>query len=444
MLRAAVPGWVDPEHAHAAVVGTGTGFWLDGGVDADAGVSQLGPGAVVAVTGPASSPSALDVLEAGLADGTVAVPGRGFDVALVGWLGYESGAAALGVPYGDPGADSVLLAVDRSVLFDHAARTVEVRAAASAPGAGAWVEATLAALAALVGRRPLDEPGPPDPVPAATSRFDRDDYLDAIARCQASIAAGDAYQLCLTNRFSTRTAEHPSVVYRRLRRLNPSARGGLVVAGGRAIASSSPETFLSVSADGVAVTRPIKGTRPRSADPVEDAASARELVESEKERAENVMIVDLMRNDLGRVAVTGGTSVPELFAVEAYRTVFQLVSTVEARLAPGRTAVDAVRSAFPAGSMTGAPKRSAMRILHGLERGPRGAYAGAFGYLSASGALEMSMTIRTAVFDHGDVTIGTGGGITALSDPAAEHDEMLLKARPLLAALGAAPIDDGS
>ncbi|MFP7760999.1 aminodeoxychorismate synthase component I [Marisediminicola sp. LYQ85] len=463
-------GWVDPEVAFLALCSEAEhAFWLDAGIDALHGsthIGTLGPRGAALIGHPdagvvdvvsadrsagASSRidgSMLDVLEvllrakgartgaaasvaaASVAAASVAALERG----VVGWLGYETGAAALGVPRASGPADSVMLVVDRVIGFDHENRTVRVTAGV---GDDAWMLEAIARLRELV-----DAPAPPPP-PAprssapARARHSSAEYRELIDRCRAAITDGDAYQLCLTNRFDVDTTEVPIDVFRRLRRSNPTTHGALVVSGERAIASSSPETFLRASVDGRLETRPIKGTRPRGADAADDARLRAELVESDKERAENVMIVDLMRNDLGRVAVTGSVDVPELFRVEAYRTVFQLVSTVTAQLAPGLSTMDGIRSAFPAGSMTGAPKASAMRILAGLEGGARGAYAGAFGFVSARGAADLSMTIRTIVMTGGRASIGTGGGITALSDPALEYEEMLLKAAAPLAALGA-------
>jgi para-aminobenzoate synthetase component I len=208
--------------------------------------------------------------------------------------------------------------------------------------------------------------------------------------------------------------------------------------------SSSPEQFLHVEADGRVRTRPIKGTRPRGATVVADVELRAELEASEKERAENVMIVDLMRNDLGRVSVVGSVEVSHLLAVESYAQVHQLVSTVEGMLLPGLAAVDAVAACFPAGSMTGAPKLSAMRILNRLEGGPRGAFAGCFGYLGLDGTADLAMVIRSIHFANGVATIGAGGGITALSVPEEELAEVRVKAAALLAAMGLAVSDRAS
>jgi anthranilate/para-aminobenzoate synthase component I len=272
-------------------------------------------------------------------------------------------------------------------------------------------------------------------------RHNPDEYAALIGRCLAAISDGDAYQLCLTNEIRVAGSWHPVDTYLDLRAGSPSHHGGLLRFGDLALLSASPEQFLHVTPAGSVTTKPIKGTRPRSHDPAEDDRLRRELQGSAKERAENLMIVDLMRNDLGRIAELGSVVVSELLAVESYPHVHQLVSTIEAQLAPGVSTVDAIESCFPAGSMTGAPKRSAMTILHGLEQGPRGIYSGAFGYLGRGGAADLAIVIRSIVLDSAGASIGTGGGITALSDAAEEIEETRIKAAALLAGLGVAPAE---
>ena len=202
--------------------------------------------------------------------------------------------------------------------------------------------------------------------------------------------------------------------------------------------SASPEQFLTVR-DGVVESRPIKGTRPRGETPADDRRLLHELESSGKERAENLMIVDLMRNDIGRVAEVGSVTVPTLLAVETYAHVHQLVSTVRGRLASGKHPVDAIVACFPAGSMTGAPKSRAVEVLDHLEQRARGIYSGAFGYVGVDGTVDLAMVIRSIVLDADGATIGAGGGITALSDPVEEIAEVRLKAAALLRALGAVP-----
>jgi anthranilate/para-aminobenzoate synthase component I len=202
------------------------------------------------------------------------------------------------------------------------------------------------------------------------------------------------------------------------------------------IVSSSPEQFLKVSNSGKVSSKPIKGTRARSSDLAEDARIASELASNEKERAENLMIVDLMRNDLGRVCAADSIAVEKLFEVESYATVHQLVSTVSGVLKSGESATSAIAACFPGGSMTGAPKIRAVEILEELEGAPRGIYSGAFGYLGFDGSADFGMTIRTLVFEGNHATLGVGGGITIDSDPQSEFEETMLKAQALLKAIG--------
>ncbi|MER1997979.1 MAG: chorismate-binding protein [Arthrobacter sp.] len=211
--------------------------------------------------------------------------------------------------------------------------------------------------------------------------------------------------------------------------------------GGLALLGTSPERFLRVTAGGALRAEPIKGTRPRGSAPAEDAALRQDLLESIKDRAENIMIVDLMRNDLSRLAVPGSVTMPRLCVVESYATVHQLVSTIDAQLAPGASRAEAVAAAFPAGSMTGAPKVSTMAILDNLEAAPRGFYSGAVGYFSLTGAADLSVVIRTLVLQPDaaggtSLCLGVGGAVTSGSDPEAEFEEVRTKARGVLSALG--------
>jgi para-aminobenzoate synthetase component 1 len=357
-----------------------------------------------------------------------------------GWFGYEFGARTLGVPAAPTDVPiAAFFLADRVVVFEHASREVRlewIEDVAAASSARDWVDATRAVLAGLPAERRSSGPDGPAASVVTRWRHDADEYRRMIGECRDAIVRGDAYQLCLTNRVELDVRPDPVAAYLRLRRGSPSHHGGFLRFGDVALLSASPEQFLLVERDGTVATKPMKGTRPRSADPATDSALRAELSASEKERAENLMIVDLMRNDLGRIAELGTVAVPSLLEVEEYPHVHQLVSTVTARLRHPLTALDAVRSAFPAGSMTGAPKESAMRILHGLEDGPRGVYSGAFGCLGVDGTADLAMVIRSIVLTPTGASIGTGGGITALSDPDEEVEETRIKARALIAALG--------
>ncbi len=270
--------------------------------------------------------------------------------------------------------------------------------------------------------------------PGVRSNFSRSGYLDAVGRVIEYVFAGDIFQANLSQRFQAPLVGTPLELYERLRRQNPAPFSAFLDFGDFVVASSSPERFLRVQ-DGHVEARPIKGTRPRGLGPEHDAALALALVESDKDRAENVMIVDLLRNDLSRVCRPGTVQVPELFALEQYATVHHLVSTVTGDLAPEYDALDLLRAAFPGGSITGAPKVRAMQIIAELEPTARGVYCGAIGYLSFTGAVDTSIVIRTFLVRGGDAYFQAGGGIVADSNPEEEYGETLDKARALIAAL---------
>jgi para-aminobenzoate synthetase component 1 len=268
------------------------------------------------------------------------------------------------------------------------------------------------------------------------SNFTRSSYLAAIRQAKEYIAAGDIYQVNLSQRLSAPLATTPFDLYRNLTRTNPAPFSAYLETPDAAIVSCSPERFLQVRGREVE-TRPIKGTRPRGATPEEDARLAAELLASEKDRAENVMIVDLERNDLGRVCEYGSVHVPELFAVESYATVHHLVSTVRGRLHAGKTALDCLRACFPGGSITGAPKVRAMEIIEELEPTRRGVYTGAIGYLCFSGDMDVNIVIRTLVVKDGRAYFQVGGGLVADSNPEAEYQETIDKAQALARGLAA-------
>lgn len=446
LTRNRLPQWVDPEIAHSllrlAQLGENT-VWLDAGPDATDGLSYLSlpsgrmltdSTALDETTGSDIFTALRSALNHDADVDTSLAREDGFCLGWVGWFGYELAALTAGIPVAEAHTDDArFVYVDWALEYDHAAHTLDLLALVSSEEESQAIHrAVMRALDGSVSEM-LSTEGPPSPV---HWRHDEATYTQLVQRCLDHITAGDAYQLCLTNQ-ATITGTHDALeVYRRLRRENPSHHGGLLVFGDTALLSSSPEVFLRVSPEGLATTKPIKGTRPRGVGKA-DTALAEELQANEKERAENLMIVDLMRNDLGRVADLGTVSVDALLEVETYPHVHQLVSTVSAQLASGLTALDAVEACFPAGSMTGAPKISAMRILHDLEQGPRGLYSGAFGYLGINGAADLAMVIRSIVITANEATIGTGGGITSGSIPHAEYEEMQLKAAPLLRALNA-------
>jgi para-aminobenzoate synthetase component 1 len=267
------------------------------------------------------------------------------------------------------------------------------------------------------------------------SSFTHRGYLDALTRVREYIIAGDIFQANLSQRFEAPLTESPWALYQRLRGINPAPFAAFLEFGELTVASASPERFLRLSTDRQIEARPIKGTRPRGVYPAHDAALGRALQESVKDRAENLMIVDLMRNDLSRVSLAGSVRVPELFALERYATVHHLVSTVTGTLEPGRDAIDLLCATFPGGSITGAPKVRAMEIIAELEPSQRGVYCGSIGYISLTGVMDTSIVIRTYQAVHGRVYFSAGGGIVADSDPEQEYRETFDKARALIRAL---------
>ena len=268
------------------------------------------------------------------------------------------------------------------------------------------------------------------------STFTHRAYLEAVARVREYILAGDIFQANLSQRFQCLSDEPPFQLYQRLRQLNPAPFAAYLGFDEVAVLSASPERFLRLDEDRRRIeTRPIKGTRPRGLGPMHDAALGRALAESEKDRAENVMIVDLLRNDLSRVCRPGTVRVPELFALEHHPTVHHLVSTVVGEIEPGSGAVELIRATFPGGSITGAPKVRAMEIIAELEPTQRAVYCGSIGYVSATGAMDTSIVIRTYLALGGQVYFQAGGGIVADSDPELEYRETLDKARGLIETL---------
>jgi para-aminobenzoate synthetase component 1 len=405
---------------------------------------DVGPGRRVLQADPLAALRAW--LPAAPADAEAPVPFAG---GAVGVLGYELGALLPPLaPLDRPGRDGLdlpdlcFLLVDRVLAWDHAdargfALGLGVGRDSAAAAAAAAAAAREVAAAGAGAPRPWEAPpdAPPDRRARAHRLFDEASHAKAVARILDAVAAGDVYQACLTHRLDAPCAGDPLRLYGALRRLNPAPFAAFLDLPDAALVSSSPERFLRVAPDGAVESRPIKGTRRRGAGPAADRAEAAALAASEKDRAENLMIVDLVRNDLGRVCATGSVHVPELFAVETYAAVHQLVSTVRGRLRPECDALDAVAAAFPPGSMTGAPKRAAVQLLARLEPVRRGFYAGALGYLDARGGCDLSVVIRSAIVKDGRAYVHTGGGIVADSDPAAEWREAEDKVAPLLAAL---------
>jgi para-aminobenzoate synthetase len=394
--------------------------------------------------------SIFDVLDRELSNRAIEPPtelARGLLGGFVGYLGYECKADC-----GSPNVhrsdlpDATLMLANRVVAVDHVRHRTHLLALCrdEDPDAERWladaealVRETLAAPPPVAPHAALCDATPDRPVTFRCGRG-REQYLADIARCQVALAAGESYEICLTDQISTSASPEPFECYRRLRRANPAPFAAYLKIGDLAVLSSSPERFLSIDRDRHVQARPIKGTTSRSADPAQDDVLRAELVQDEKTYAEHLMIVDLLRNDLGRVCEVDSVCVPELMAVEPYATVHQLTSTVTGVLEDGRTSVECVRACFPGGSMTGAPKLRTMEIIDDIERVARGVYSGALGYFSLDGSVDLSIVIRTIVLRPGATTIGAGGAIVMQSDPEDEFDEILLKARAPMAAIAQA------
>ena len=362
-----------------------------------------------------------------------------FQGGIAGYIGYDWGAALERVtrPSADPFtpqvADVLLAYYDWVIAWDHLEARAWLITTATPERAAervARVQERLQAPPPAIRDHQAPTPTPPQ------SNVTRAEYEAGVSRIRDYIAAGDVYQVNLAQRFHAPFNGSGLALYRRLRARNPAPFGAFLEFDAAAIASISPERFVRLDpATRTAEARPIKGTRPRGATPTRDAALAAELLTSEKDRAENVMIVDLLRNDLGKVCRPGSVRVPALFALESHPTVHHLVSTVTGELADGMDAFDVLRAVFPGGSVTGAPKIRAMEIIAELERAPRGVYCGAIGYISTTGAMDFNIPIRTIVIHDGTATFHVGAGIVWDSEPAAEYDETLAKARTMIEAL---------
>jgi para-aminobenzoate synthetase len=354
-----------------------------------------------------------------------------------GYLGYEL-KAECGARHAhiSPYPDAGLVLCDRLVAIDHLEDRTYVVAleAGDAAAVDEWLDETAARVGALAPLEPLAAPRTGRA--AFALRDDRAAYVANIEACRAQIVEGETYEVCLTTELASAATVDPFAAYRALRARNPAPFAALLRLGDLSVLSSSPERFLRVGRDRTVESKPIKGTTARSPDPAVDAARAAALRESPDFRAENLMIADLVRNDLGRVCELGSIHVPDLLVVESHATVHQLVSVVRGRLRDGVGALDAVRASFPGGSMTGAPKLRTMEIIDELEGRPRGVYSGALGFLSVNGAADLNIVIRTLVATPRGTTIGAGGAILAGSDADAEVEEMLLKARAVHDAIG--------
>ncbi len=322
---------------------------------------------------------------------------------------------------------------DQIVLSTPVRPSKNVSAAEAYRAAEVRIKDVLAALAKplpSMGEAPLFRSPLPDPLSNTT----RDEYYAMVEKAKAYIAAGDIFQVVPSQRFEVPFNLPPLALYRSLRRLNPSPFLFYLNFGAFAVVGSSPEILVRLR-DGRVTIRPIAGTRPRGNTPEQDRALAKELLEDPKERAEHLMLLDLGRNDVGRVSKIGSVAVTESFALEYYSHVMHIISNVEGELAPGEDAISALIAGFPAGTVSGAPKVRAMEIIDELETEKRGIYAGCVGYFSANGSMDTCIALRTAVVKDGKVYVQAGGGIVADSDPETEYQESVNKAKAVVSAV---------
>lgn len=363
-----------------------------------------------------------------------------FQTGLCGVLGYELGGVLERLPPAKTGPDFPALFVglyDTIAAFDTFERRAWIISSDLDPARPA-ASYRRQLMAGRIADAPNLAPPPTFKADDWVWEMDRDSYMAAVQRAVDYIYAGDIFQANITTRAMTTLPEGVDAfaLYRRLRWASPAPFAAYLACGpGAALVSASPERFLKLEPSGRITTRPIKGTRPRADTPEQDAAYAVELTESAKDRAENLMIVDLLRNDISRVALIGSVGVDSLNELETFAKVHHLVSQVHGRLRPGYDAMDLFRATFPGGSITGAPKIRAMEIIHELERSRRGAYCGSVFWAGLDGTMDSNIVIRSLVVDGDTVSAHAGGGIVADSDPAAEYDEMRTKVQPMLASL---------
>jgi para-aminobenzoate synthetase len=362
-----------------------------------------------------------------------------FNCGFAGYFGYELKADTGGrLVHESALPDAMFIFCDRLMVFDQIRATTYLVAFvpdSETQAAEHWFDSVVSEL------QGLPPPADTDKIYATDSKLNfrltrpYETYIADIKQCFHEITEGESYEICLTNQLHTKPIEQPLNLYRILRRANPAPHASYLHFGDFSVLSSSPEQFLRVDRNGWVSTKPIKGTVARHPDKQIDETARNALGKNEKDSSENLMIVDLLRNDLGRVCEVGTVHVPKLMAVESYETVHQLVSTVRGLLKEEKTVVDCIRAAFPGGSMTGAPKIRTLEIIDRLETEARGVYSGSIGFIGLGGGADLNIVIRTAVCTPKTTSIGIGGAIVALSDAEEEFKEIVLKARALINAI---------
>lgn len=417
LIHREVPGALDCQRVFNAITRDGNdAFFLDS-VDARGRYSILGDTAGAlsrSIRYSLGDGNVLDTLDAELSTPVLGAPDLPFTGGWIGYLGYECAELTMPITlrHRSPYPDAYFVRPQSFIVYDHEAETAHLCALAGEDADG---------LLDRLGQA-LEGAGNTEGASIGEGSWSNPDYLGSIEQAQELLRAGESYEVCLTDTF---TAEATGDIYRQLREHNPAPYAAHLIFDGVEVASASPERFLTVRGRDVEA-KPIKGTIAADQDPA--------LLDDAKTRAENLMIVDLLRNDLSRVCEPGTVRVPGLMQVESYATVHQLVSTITGHLREGCTAVDAVRATFPPGSMTGAPKLRTCEIIDRLETSPRGVYSGALGYFGFDGQADLSVVIRTAVRAGNTVTVGAGGAIVLASDPESELAERNLKAQSVLGA----------
>lgn len=434
-----LPEWYDPENLFKQLFKDNDhAFWLDSSkvVDGFSRFSYMGEAKeVIRYSLNGKSEDIFSVLQKKLNNIRVTKTSLPFDFVggYVGYFGYELKAlCGFSNHHTSPYPDSIWYFIDRLFVFDHKEHKVYLMSLTNnKKSANEW----FTQMKNLVSSRLHDKSKQVISTNKLQLAVSKEEYLEAINECKSYLKKGESYEICLTNRLKGVTQKDPFTVYKQIRKINPAPYAGYFRDGDLSVLSSSPERFLKIDQDGWAEAKPMKGTIERSLDSKKDQQLAAALLHSEKDRAENLMIVDLLRNDLGKVCEIGSVEVSDLMKVETYQTVHQMVSVIRGKLRRGVSVLECIKACFPGGSMTGAPKKRTIEILDNLEKSARGVYSGALGYLSANGAVDLNIVIRTMVMQKGEVSVGTGGAITYQSDPHKEFEEMMLKVKALQMAL---------
>lgn len=442
LYRASLPYAANAAACYAAIADLPWAMWLDSAglarydiLCAQPAVTLLTYGANTEISDKSgarrSRDDPFDLIRRELGDPLASIPGIPFAGGALGYWGYDLARRVMALPARTPEEeclpDMAIGIYDWAVVFDHQERTAQLVSQQRFPETAGRLPEILGRLqkAASVPVGAFSVQG------SIVSNFTKDSYASAFAQVQDYLQAGDCYQVNLAQRFSAAATGDAFAAYLALRGLSPAPYSAFLNLPQARVLCASPERFLRVE-NGQVETRPIKGTRPRSSDVRQDCQLADELRKHPKDRAENLMIVDLLRNDLSKSCIPGSVRVPKLFEVESFANVHHLVSTVEGRLVDGRDALHVLSDCFPGGSVTGAPKRRAMQIIEQLEPHSRGIYCGAIGYVGFDGDMDTNIVIRTLVYSGKEIEYRVGGGIVADSDRAAEYQETLDKGAGLL------------